>query len=170
MHWLYISDAAQLVRSILTDLVYIHSVDVVHRDLKPENLLFRSFGGGGGAARARRRDGKEASGRRTSAEDADLIITDFGLAQVVSNGAGKESDLLTEICGTQRYMAPEIFKKTGHGKPVDVWAIGVITYLLLSGNSPFAREDSDVEEKAITSGAEARMLLTSYLSKVGIQI
>ncbi|KAJ3980479.1 kinase-like domain-containing protein, partial [Lentinula detonsa] len=123
------SDAAQLVRSILTDLVYIHSVDVVHRDLKPENLLFR-----------------------TSAEDADLIITDFGLARVVSNGAGKESDLLTEICGTQRYMAPEIFKKTGHGKPVDVWAIGVITYLLLSGNSPFAREDSDVEEKAITSG------------------
>jgi calcium/calmodulin-dependent protein kinase I len=52
---------------------------------------------------------------------------------------------LTTTCGTPGYMAPEIFKKSGHGKPVDVWAIGVITYFLLCGYTPFDR-DSNLEE------------------------
>ena len=53
--------------------------------------------------------------------------------------------MLTTTCGTPGYMAPEIFKKSGHGKPVDVWAIGVITYFLLCGYTPFDR-DSNLEE------------------------
>ncbi len=53
--------------------------------------------------------------------------------------------MLTTTCGTPGYMAPEIFKKTGHGKPVDLWALGVITYFLLCGYTPFDR-DSDFEE------------------------
>ncbi|PHH58520.1 hypothetical protein CDD80_2207 [Ophiocordyceps camponoti-rufipedis] len=53
--------------------------------------------------------------------------------------------VLTTTCGTPGYMAPEIFKKSGHGKPVDLWAIGVITYFLLCGYTPFDR-DSDFEE------------------------
>ena len=53
--------------------------------------------------------------------------------------------VLTTTCGTPGYMAPEIFKKSGHGKPVDVWAIGVITYFLLCGYTPFDR-DSNLEE------------------------
>lgn len=76
-------------------------------DLKPENLLFRS-----------------------KDEDSDLLIADFGLSKVIDETT---FSALTTTCGTPGYMAPEIFKKSGHGKPVDVWAIGVITYFLLCG-------------------------------------
>lgn len=57
--------------------------------------------------------------------------------------------VLTTTCGTPGYMAPEIFKKSGHGKPVDVWAIGVITYFLLCGYTPFDRESNLEEMQAI---------------------
>lgn len=99
-----------------------------HIDLKPENLLFRS-----------------------KDEDSDLLIADFGLSKMIDE---QTFSALTTTCGTPGallttplvlerllislglragYMAPEIFKKQGHGKPVDVWAIGVITYFLLCG-------------------------------------
>lgn len=57
--------------------------------------------------------------------------------------------VLTTTCGTPGYMAPEIFKKSGHGKPVDVWAIGVISYFLLCGYTPFDRESNLEEMQAI---------------------
>ncbi|TFY62313.1 hypothetical protein EVG20_g6753 [Dentipellis fragilis] len=104
-------DAAALVRTIMGAVKYLHDSGVVHRDLKPENLLFR-----------------------TPAEDADIMIADFGLSRIMEE---EKFHLLTEICGTPGYMAPEIFKKTGHGKPVDIWAMGVITYFLLAGYTPF---------------------------------
>ncbi|GAW05866.1 Pkinase-domain-containing protein [Lentinula edodes] len=126
----YEGDAASLVRTIMTAVSYIHSAGIVHRDLKPENLLFR-----------------------TTAEDADIMIADFGLSRVMEGGIGGEKlNLLTEICGTPGYMAPEIFKKTGHGKPVDVWAMGVVTYFLLAGYTPFDRESQQAEMEAIIAG------------------
>ncbi|KAJ3997338.1 kinase-like domain-containing protein [Lentinula boryana] len=89
----------------------------------------------------------------TPAEDADIMIADFGLSRVMEGGIGGEKlNLLTEICGTPGYMAPEIFKKTGHGKPVDVWAMGVITYFLLAGYTPFDRESQQAEMEAIIAG------------------
>ncbi|KAH9968009.1 Pkinase-domain-containing protein [Russula dissimulans] len=116
-------DAAGLVRTIMKAVQYIHDSGIVHRDLKPENLLFR-----------------------TPAEDADIMIADFGLSRVMEE---EKFHLLTEICGTPGYMAPEIFKKTGHGKPVDIWAMGVITYFLLAGYTPFDRENQHQEMQAI---------------------
>ena len=80
------SDAADLVRTIMGGVQYIHDNSIVHRDLKPENLLFR-----------------------TPAEDADIMIADFGLSRVMEE---EKHNLLTEICGTPGYMAPEIFKKS----------------------------------------------------------
>lgn len=80
------SDAAELVRTIMGAVQYIHDGGIVHRDLKPENLLFR-----------------------TPAEDADVMIADFGLSRVMEE---EKFHLLTEICGTPGYMAPEIFKKS----------------------------------------------------------
>lgn len=65
---------------------YIHDCGIVHRDLKPENLIFRS-----------------------KAEDADIMIADFGLSRVMDD---KTLTMLTEVCGTPGYMAPEIFKKS----------------------------------------------------------
>ncbi|KAL8725394.1 MAG: hypothetical protein Q9181_006436 [Wetmoreana brouardii] len=115
----YETDAADLIRATLSAVAYLHDHGIVHRDLKPENLLFR-----------------------TPEDNADLLIADFGLSRIMDEEA---FHVLTTTCGTPGYMAPEIFKKTGHGKPVDVWAIGVITYFLLCGYTPFDR-DSNLEE------------------------
>ncbi|KAJ3321087.1 hypothetical protein HDV06_004645 [Boothiomyces sp. JEL0866] len=102
-------DAAKLVAQILTALDYLHNIDIVHRDLKPENLLFR-----------------------TESEDSDLLLADFGLSRVVH-----QNEFLKTSCGTPHYVAPEILKESGHGKPVDMWSLGVITYVLLCGYTPF---------------------------------
>jgi hypothetical protein len=102
---------------------YLHDHGIVHRDLKPENLLFR-----------------------TPEDNADLLIADFGLSRIMDE---EQFHVLTTTCGTPGYMAPEIFKKTGHGKPVDIWAIGVITYFLLCGYTPFDRESNLEEMQAI---------------------
>ncbi|KFA72920.1 hypothetical protein S40288_02172 [Stachybotrys chartarum IBT 40288] len=115
----YELDAADLIRATLSAVAYLHDHGIVHRDLKPENLLFR-----------------------TPEDNADLLIADFGLSRIMDE---EQFHVLTTTCGTPGYMAPEIFKKTGHGKPVDIWAIGVITYFLLCGYTPFDR-DSDFEE------------------------
>lgn len=88
------SDAAELVRATLSAVAYLHDHGIVHRDLKPENLLFR-----------------------TPEDNADLLIADFGLSRIMDE---EQFHVLTTTCGTPGYMAPEIFKKSGHGKPVYV--------------------------------------------------
>ncbi|CRG85660.1 Calcium/calmodulin-dependent protein kinase type I [Talaromyces islandicus] len=119
----YEADAADLIRATLSAVAYLHDHGIVHRDLKPENLLFR-----------------------TPEDNADLLIADFGLSRIMDE---EQFHVLTTTCGTPGYMAPEIFKKTGHGKPVDIWAIGVITYFLLCGYTPFDRESNLEEMQAI---------------------
>merc|ERR1711939_923672 len=73
--------------------------------------------------------------------------------------------VLTTTCGTPGYMAPEIFKKTGHGKPVDIWAIGVITYFLLCGYTPFDR-DSNLEEMQAILAADYSFTPVEYWRNV----
>ncbi|GAA5858200.1 hypothetical protein JCM8547_005688 [Rhodosporidiobolus lusitaniae] len=112
-------DAAKLVGTVMGAVEYLHSHGIVHRDIKPENLLYRS-----------------------KDEESDLLLADFGLSKVMDD---QQFSALTTTCGTPGYMAPEIFKKLGHGKPVDIWAMGVVTYFLLCGYTPFDR-DSQVDE------------------------
>ncbi|ORY58882.1 calmodulin-dependent protein kinase [Pseudomassariella vexata] len=131
----YESDAADLIRATLSAVAYLHDHGIVHRDLKPENLLFR-----------------------TPEDNADLLIADFGLSRIMDE---EQFHVLTTTCGTPGYMAPEIFKKTGHGKPVDVWAMGVITYFLLCGYTPFDR-DSDFEEMQAILNADYSFQPTEY--------
>ncbi|KAF9435091.1 hypothetical protein BGZ76_006903 [Entomortierella beljakovae] len=119
----YERDAVNLVRTVCEGVVYLHEQGIVHRDLKPENLLFR-----------------------TATDDSGLLIADFGLSKIIDH---EKFRLLTTTCGTPGYMAPEIFQKSGHGKPVDMWAIGVITYFLLCGYTPFDRQNSVEEMEAI---------------------
>ena len=88
----YESDAGDLIRATLSAVAYLHDHGIVHRDLKPENLLFR-----------------------TPEDNADLLIADFGLSRIMDE---EQFHVLTTTCGTPGYMAPEIFRKTGHGKPV----------------------------------------------------
>ncbi|KAI8096632.1 kinase-like domain-containing protein [Halteromyces radiatus] len=106
-------DAVLVIKSVLTGLEYLHAHDVVHRDMKPENLLFKN-----------------------SDSDADLVICDFGIAK-----AGDEDSSLNTVCGSPGYVAPEVLLRKSYGAPVDMWAIGVITYTLLCGYQPFQAED-----------------------------
>ncbi|CAO3587650.1 unnamed protein product [Absidia cylindrospora] len=106
-------DAVSVMKSVLTGLEYLHSHDIVHRDMKPENLLFKN-----------------------QDNDADLVICDFGIAKV-----GNEDNTLDTICGSPGYVAPEVLLRKSYGAPVDMWAIGVITYTLLCGYQPFQAED-----------------------------
>ncbi|KAJ3052325.1 Calcium/calmodulin-dependent protein kinase type 1 [Rhizophlyctis rosea] len=107
------SNARRIVMEILDALKYLHSQNIVHRDLKPENLLMAS-----------------------KATDAPVKLADFGLSTVMTNDS-----MLSTSCGTLTYVAPEILKGLKYGKEVDMWSVGVITYILLSGYPPFWAED-----------------------------
>ncbi|KAF7666110.1 hypothetical protein LDENG_00118540 [Lucifuga dentata] len=109
-------DASVMVYNLARALKYLHSLNIVHRDIKPENLLVFEYP-----------DGSKS-----------LKLGDFGLATVV------EGPLYT-ICGTPTYVAPEIITESGYGLKVDIWAAGVITYILLCGFPPF-RSESNLQE------------------------
>ncbi|ODH12603.1 CAMK/CAMK1/CAMK1-CMK protein kinase [Paracoccidioides brasiliensis] len=107
-------DASQTIKQILGAVNYLHERNVVHRDLKPENLLYL-----------------------TPAPDSPLVIADFGIAKMLDD----PTEVLTTMAGSFGYAAPEVMLKQGHGKAVDMWSMGVITYTLLSGYSPFRSEN-----------------------------
>lgn len=106
-------DARQSVKDILEAVDYLHHKDIVHRDLKPENLLFV-----------------------TPDPQASLVLTDFGIAKHLKS----PDEVLHSMAGSFGYAAPEVLKGTGHGKPCDIWSLGVITFTILSGYSPFRSE------------------------------
>ncbi|KAA3678815.1 calcium/calmodulin-dependent protein kinase I [Paragonimus westermani] len=110
-------DASSLIRQVLLATEYMHSRGVVHRDLKPENLLYYD-----------------------QTEGSKIMVSDFGLSKIESS----DSQMAT-ACGTPGYVAPEVLcvqdGKSGYGKEVDCWAIGVIAYILLCGYPPFYDEN-----------------------------
>jgi calcium/calmodulin-dependent protein kinase I len=107
-------DAAETIRQVLDAVNYLHQNNVVHRDLKPENLLYL-----------------------TRDANSSLVLADFGIAKMLDS----KSEVLTTMAGSFGYAAPEVMLKKGHGKPVDMWSMGVITYTLLCGYSPFRSEN-----------------------------
>ncbi|NXU52296.1 DCLK3 kinase, partial [Turnix velox] len=110
-------DAAVMITDLCEALVYIHSKNIVHRDLKPENLLVQ----------------------HNSDKSTTLKLADFGLAKLVTKP-------IFTVCGTPTYVAPEILAEKGYGLEVDMWAAGVILYILLCGFPPFRSQDRDQEE------------------------
>uniref|UniRef100_A0A8C6PPT5 Doublecortin-like kinase 3 n=1 Tax=Nothobranchius furzeri TaxID=105023 RepID=A0A8C6PPT5_NOTFU len=108
------AEAGLMVLDVSDALSYIHSKSIVHRDLKPENLLIE----------------------KVTAGVCRLKLGDFGLAMVVT-------EPVFTICGTPTYVAPEILRETGYGVAVDVWALGVILYILLSTFSSSKPRHSD---------------------------
>ncbi|KAG5205269.1 putative Ca2+/calmodulin-dependent kinase-1 [Trichophyton interdigitale] len=106
-------DASQTIRQVLDAVNYLHERNVVHRDLKPENLLYL-----------------------TTAQESPLVLADFGIAKMLDS----DTEVLTSMAGSFGYAAPEVMLKQGHGKAVDMWSMGVITYTLLCGYSPFRSE------------------------------
>ncbi|XP_047356902.1 calcium/calmodulin-dependent protein kinase type II alpha chain isoform X12 [Vespa velutina] len=108
------ADASHCIQQILESVHHCHYNGVVHRDLKPENLLLAS-----------------------KAKGAAVKLADFGLAIEVSG----ESQAWFGFAGTPGYLSPEVLKKEPYGKPVDIWACGVILYILLVGYPPFWDDD-----------------------------
>ncbi|GCC19533.1 serine/threonine-protein kinase DCLK3-like [Chiloscyllium punctatum] len=111
------NNAALMMDNLCDALAYIHRKNIVHRDLKPENLLVQH-----------KADGSPV-----------LKLADFGLALKVT------SPIFT-VCGTPTYVAPEILSEKGYGFEVDMWATGVILYILLCGFPPFRSLERDQEE------------------------
>jgi len=139
-------DAANTVRQILEAVEYMHANGIAHRDLKPENLL-------------------------CSGPSNEIIkVTDFGLSKDFATGSLKTS------CGTPDYVAPEVLKGQTYDNSVDIWSIGVITYILLCGFPPFyGTTDQQIFEKILKGqydfpspdwdniSAEAKQFISSIL-------
>ncbi|KAA0717881.1 Calcium/calmodulin-dependent protein kinase type II subunit gamma [Triplophysa tibetana] len=117
------ADASHCINQILESVSHIHQHDIVHRDLKPENLLLAS-----------------------KMKGAAVKLADFGLAIEVQ---GDQQAWF----GTPGYLSPEVLRKDPYGKPVDIWACGVILYILLVGYPPFWDEDQHKLYQQIKAGA-----------------
>ncbi|XP_046391795.1 calcium/calmodulin-dependent protein kinase type II alpha chain isoform X11 [Ischnura elegans] len=120
------ADASHCIQQILESVNHCHQNGVVHRDLKPENLLLAS-----------------------KAKGAAVKLADFGLAIEVAG----EQQAWFGFAGTPGYLSPEVLKKEPYGKPVDIWACGVILYILLVGYPPFWDEDQHRLYSQIKAGA-----------------
>ena len=117
-------EAAAVVRQVSLALQHLHSSGIVHRDLKPENLLLVSHDA-----------------------YADVKLADFGLADFT----GADAPPLSGRKGTIAYMAPEVFRGETYGQEVDLWALGVIMFILLAGYHPFdpdgSADDAQLERR-----------------------
>ncbi|XP_019620065.1 PREDICTED: calcium/calmodulin-dependent protein kinase type II delta chain-like isoform X10 [Branchiostoma belcheri] len=120
------ADASHCIQQILEAVLHCHQNDIVHRDLKPENLLLAS-----------------------KQKGAAVKLADFGLAIEV-NG---DQQAWYGFAGTPGYLSPEVLRKDPYGKPVDMWACGVILYILLVGYPPFWDEDQHKLYSQIKAGA-----------------
>ncbi|XP_039395671.1 calcium/calmodulin-dependent protein kinase type II subunit delta isoform X5 [Mauremys reevesii] len=120
------ADASHCIQQILESVNHCHLNGIVHRDLKPENLLLAS-----------------------KSKGAAVKLADFGLAIEVQG----EQQAWFGFAGTPGYLSPEVLRKDPYGKPVDMWACGVILYILLVGYPPFWDEDQHRLYQQIKAGA-----------------
>ena len=116
--------AAMIMKQILSAVCYMHSKGIVHRDLKPENIMLESKSSG----------------------DLSIKLIDFGTSNFI-----KKNEKLSMKVGTPYYIAPEILKQSYTNK-CDIWSVGVILYMLLSGNPPFDGTDDQSILKKVKIG------------------
>ncbi|WEJ96673.1 Calmodulin-dependent protein kinase cmk2 [Yamadazyma tenuis] len=107
-------DASLVIVQVLEALQYLHHKNIVHRDLKPENILYL-----------------------TPEDNSNIVLADFGIAKKLQSA----DDKIHSSAGSFGYAAPEVVMGLGHGKPCDIWSLGVITYTVLCGYSPFRSEN-----------------------------
>jgi len=106
-------EAAIVATQLLDAVAYLHSIDVVHRDIKPENVLYAN-----------------------KSDDSPVKLADFGLGKILDVHGG----MMSTMCGTPAYLAPELIKQSGYTDKVDVWSSGVLLYILLCGCPPFGQD------------------------------
>jgi len=116
-------DASNIIYQVVSAVEYLHECGIAHRDLKPENLLSA---------------GEE--------ENEVVKIADFGFSK---SFAGDDAEKLMTSCGSPGYVAPEILTAESYDKSVDMWSVGVIIYILLSGYPPFYADSAPALFKKI---------------------
>lgn len=112
-------EASVMVRKIISALAHMHSKDIIHRDLKPENLLLTS-----------------------KFPDAEVKLIDFGLAKVMTESVARS------FLGTRGYLAPEMLQRDAYDKAIDVWALGIIVFVLLCGCLPFDDDSNKIDTES----------------------
>jgi len=143
------TEAIAIVRKLCDAICYLHKKDILHRDIKPENILLKK-----------------------PSDINEIRIIDFGMSKVFEKTRHKSLARASSLLGTPGYMAPEIMKSESYSKAVDMWSIGVVTYVLLCGYMPFdethgiktrwAMDFPDAEWDAIS--ADAREFVTGLLT------
>ena len=118
-------EVKRIIKMVLEGVQYLHSRGITHRDLKLENLLYKD-----------------------ATKKSDILISDFGLA----HQQRRHDDTMTTTCGTSEYLAPEVLEGDFYTSAVDLWAVGVITYVLLSGKMPFEEDNKSRLYHAIVKG------------------
>lgn len=116
----------RLMRQILDGLIYLHSIDVAHLDIKPQNLVLTG-----------------------KFPDCDVKLCDFGISRYLSQGAD-----IREILGTPDYVAPEVLNYEPISLATDMWSVGVLMYVLLTGCSPFG---GDTKQETFCNIAQCRL-------------
>ena len=115
-------DVIKITRQLVSAIGYLHTMGIAHRDLKPENILLRDK------------------------EGYCVKLADFGLGRIIDEGVA-----MSTMCGTPSYVAPEVLLGEKYTIAVDMWSVGVITYILLSGRMPFfGKRMQDLAERIIT--------------------
>lgn len=109
--------AAHLIHKLATAIFYMHSFGIVHRDLKPENILMTD-----------------------TTDNGDVKIMDFGLSKIIGPG-----ETCMEPYGTLSYVSPEVLLEKPYGMAVDLWTLGIITYMVLASALPFDHPTSEKE-------------------------
>ena len=112
--------AAELIYQLAKGIKYLHKYGIIHRDLKPDNIMLT-----------------EAS------DKGNIKIMDFGLSKILGK---KEKS--TDGFGTLTFVSPEVLIRKPYNKEVDIWSLGVILYLMLSGDLPFDDPDDDEQKIA----------------------
>lgn len=123
---LTLGDTRSILHNLLSAIVHLHKNGIVHRDIKAENILFAS------------RNSKASL----------LLLADFGHAQILTGG-----ELAHCFGGTLSYLAPEVVRREDHSFPVDMWAVGVLTYFMICGYMPFDC-DTEAETKEYITKAD----------------
>lgn len=143
-------EARTIIRSLAEVLVYLHHRDIAHRDLKLENVLLKN-----------------------PAEDREntpvvIKVADFGLAVMSKLRWAGIGTLMTQVCGTKTFMAPEVMEGRGYSHSCDVWSLGVIMYILLCGCAPFSAKSKTGHLKKIKEGVTFRQPVWASVSDTGL--